>query len=101
MPRLDWWGDSRELEAHGLRILAAIVRTRRIGSGLSQRQLAWRASVNQSTISRVERGLRTVKMSTYARIVAILQVPPDIAFEGDPPPPTRRLPGQPRRRRRT
>ena len=82
-------------EELGLRIIARAIRSRRVGAGVSQRQLAWRVGLNQSTISRLETGrLRTMRMITLARIIGALNLMPDFAFPGEPPPPTRRLPGQ-------
>jgi transcriptional regulator with XRE-family HTH domain len=83
------------LEQLGLSIIAAATRTRRVASGVTQRQLGWRTGLNQSTISRLETGrLRTMRMVTLARIIGVLQLPPDLLFLGEPPPATRRLPGQ-------
>jgi len=51
--------------------------------------------VNQSTIARLERGtLSGMRLSTLARVLGQLSVPPDalLLAEG-PPAPTRRLPG--------
>lgn len=90
--RFDHFGASEQL---GLTIIAAAIRARRVGSSMTQRQVAWRAGVNQSTISRLETGrLRTMRMVTLARIIGVLRLPADFAFAGEPPPATRRLPGQ-------
>ena len=85
----------RASEKLGLDIIAKAIRGRRVASGLTQRQLGWRAGLNQSTISRLETGrLRTMRMVTLARIIGVLRLPADFAFPGEPPPATRRLPGQ-------
>ena len=82
-------------EQLGLSIIATAIRRRRVASAVSQRQLAWRAGVNQSTISRLETGrLRTMRMVTLARIIGVLRLPADFTFPGEPPPATRQLPGQ-------
>lgn len=62
---------------------------------MTQTRLGYRVGLHQSTISRLETGrLRTMRMVTLARIIGVLRVGPDIAFPGEPPPPTRRLPGE-------
>jgi transcriptional regulator with XRE-family HTH domain len=82
-------------ELAGRLIIARAVRRQRLAHGLSQRQVGWRAGVNQSTISRLETGrLRTMRMVTLARIIGVLRLPADLAFAGEPPAPNRRLPGQ-------
>ena len=89
-----WGTDDNELaEAYGLRAIGTSVRRARLGQGMSQRQLGWRAGLNQSTISRLESGrLRTMRMVTLARIVGILRLGPDRLFPGEPAASTRRLP---------
>jgi ribosome-binding protein aMBF1 (putative translation factor) len=85
-----------ENEAVGRQIIAVAVRRARVGSGVSQRQLAWQVGLAQSTISRLETGkLRAMCMVTLARIVGALNLGPAFALPGGPTPPTRRLPGQP------
>ena len=91
----DRFGHYEASEQLGRRIIANAVRARRVASGATQRQLGWRAGVNQSTISRLETGrLRTMRMVTLARIIGVLRLPAEWAFPDEPPPATRRLPGQ-------
>jgi len=92
------WTDQRAfdaLELSGAEAIGAAVRRGRLAAGLSQRQLAWRAGVSQPIISRLESGrLRGMKLRTLARIVAMLEGGLDFSRGGEPPAPTRRLPGQ-------
>ena len=91
----EWsWENSREAEALGLDVIGRGVRAARYRAGLSQQQLAWRTRVNQATISRIETGkLRSLRLSTLARIVGVLDMGSDFLFPREPPGPTRRLPG--------
>ena len=74
--------------------IAWAVRERRLLYRLSQRQLAARAGVDQSTISRLENWrLDTMKIGTLARIVGVLEMGPRFLFPNDAPSPKRRLPG--------
>jgi len=95
---MEGWSGLRELdeiESMGMRIIGIGVRRGRLARGLSQRQLAWRAGVSQSLISRLENGrLRGLRLRTLARIVGVLRIDPDRVFVGDPPAPRRCLPGQ-------
>ncbi len=87
--------DDELAEAFGLRVIGTGVRQARLAQGLSQRQLGWRVGLNQSTISRLETGrLRTMLMVTLARIKGVLRLGPNQLFQGEPPGPTRRLPGE-------
>ena len=62
---------------------------------MSQEQVAWRALVCQSTISKLETGkLQGMRLRTLARIVGVTRVPADAVLADMPPSPTRRLPGQ-------
>ena len=90
-----WGTDDDELaEAYGRRVIGDGVRRARLRQRLSQRQLGWRVGLNQSTISRLETGqLRTMRMVTLARVIGVLRLGPDHLFPGEPPGPTRRLPG--------
>lgn len=82
-------------EQKGLTIIGDAVRRRRVTSGASQRQLAYWAGINQSTVSRLETGrLRTMRLVTLARVIGALRLPSDFLFRGAPPSPTRRLPGE-------
>ena len=95
MPTKDRLDVFEATEQLGLDIIASGIRRRRVASAVTQRQLAWRTGVNQSTISRLETGrLRTMRMITLARIIGVLNLPADFLFPGEPPPATRRLPGQ-------
>ena len=94
----EWsWENSHLAEAHGLEVIGRGVRTARVRSGLSQQQLAWRTTLSQPTISRIETGkLRSLRLRTLARIVGVLDMGPDFLFPGEPSPPSRRLPGRDR-----
>jgi transcriptional regulator with XRE-family HTH domain len=95
MTTWDRFGDALDAEEAGRRIIAAAVKHARLRAGISQRQLAWRVGVNQSTISRLETGkLRAVRMTTLARIIGVLRLDPATLVPGEPIDPTRRMPGQ-------
>ena len=89
----DWsWENYETAERFGLMVIAYAVRGRRLMYGLSQRQLGFRIGVGQSTISRIENGrLPTLKVSTLARIVGVLELGPRFLFPGEPPISSRRL----------
>ncbi len=88
--------DRDDEAALGLTVIGAGVRAGRLGLGLSQRQLAWRVGLSQSAISRLETGtLQGLRLRTLGRIVGVLEASPGYVFADGPPPPTRRLPGQP------
>jgi transcriptional regulator with XRE-family HTH domain len=60
----------------GLSTLGLLVRQWRRACGLSQRQLAARAGINQSTISRLETGqLRSLRLATLAMVIGVLHDP--------------------------
>ena len=66
----------------GLSTLGLLVRQWRLLTGLSQRQLALKVGLNQSTISRLETGLlRSLRLVTLARIIGVLHDP----LLGEPP----------------
>jgi DNA-binding Xre family transcriptional regulator len=89
------WSDTENAERLGLYTIAEGIRTRRLLYRLTQRQLAWRTGVDQSTISRLENArISTMKLSTLARIIGTLELGPRFLFPRDPLPPTRRLPGE-------
>ena len=68
--------DTTRTEEIGLEALGTVVRVWRRACGLSQRALAARAGVNQSTISRLETGkLSGLRLRRLARILGILQDP--------------------------
>lgn len=94
MQRWDWISDRDETEQAGARIIGLGIRRARLATGISQRQLAWRCGLHQSTISRLESGrLRGMRFRTLSRILGVLRAPPTIVFPDEPPPPRRRLPG--------
>jgi len=95
MNRWAWVGEDNPAQDLGLRILAHAIRRRRVTSGISQMQLAYRVGLNQSTISRLETGrLRAMRMVTLARVIGALNLPPGDLSPDEPPPPRRRMPGQ-------
>jgi Helix-turn-helix domain len=59
-------------DATALNILGAWIARWRRQAGVSQRSLAWRASVDQGGLSRVERGLEAVGSRRLARLVITL-----------------------------
>lgn len=82
-------------ERRGLEIIGRAVLRGRIAAGLTQRQLGYRVGLNQSTLSRLETGrLRAMRMVTLARVVGTLNLGSGSPFPGEPPGPTRRLPGE-------
>jgi transcriptional regulator with XRE-family HTH domain len=63
-------------EQLGMSRIGELVRLRRRASGLSQRALADRCGLNQSTICRLERGqLRTFRLRNLALVFGILEDP--------------------------
>lgn len=95
MNRWEWVGKDNPAERLGLRIIGQAVLRGRIAARLTQRQLGYRVGLNQSTLSRLETGrLRAMRMITLARILGALNLGSDLAFPGEPPGPTRRLPGE-------
>ena len=83
------------MEQVGAERIGASVLRGRLQLGLSQRQLAWRVRVAQSTISRLENGkLRGIGFKKLATIVAVLSEARGFQLAGEPASPTRRLPGQ-------
>ncbi len=99
-PMADWnpGDDEDALAVVGRKSIGADVRAGRLALGLSQRQLAWRVGVTQSTISRLETGrLRGIRWPTFSRVVGVLRSGRGFRIRGEPAPPTRRLPGSARR----
>ena len=91
----DWVGRDNPAERLGLMVIGQAVLRGRIAARITQRQLGYRVGLNQSTLSRLETGrLRTMRMVTLARIIGALNLGPGFAFEGEPPGPSRRLPGE-------
>lgn len=89
----------------GLRVIGDIVREARLGRNLTQRQLAWKALLTQSTISRLETGrLQGMRLRTLAAIIGVLRMNPKGRMSDrwqatgtgfpEPPAPRRRLPRQ-------
>ena len=105
---MDYWDFEQEVDEAvrvGLIVIGQIARAARLQRGLTQRQLAWRTGLSQSTISKLETGrLRGMRLHTLAAIIGVLRSNPNgVASPGwrstthradEPPPPTRRLPGQ-------
>ena len=91
------WADDFEPTARaGALIIGSAVRDARLRLGLSQRQLAWRSRLAQSTISRLETGrLKGMRLRTLAGIIGVLRASPNFRRPDEPPRPKRRLPGQP------
>lgn len=93
------WVTIREPDPYvqrGLLIIGQAIFRRRVGSGMTQRQLAFYVGLNQSTISRLERGeLRAMRLTTIARVIHGVNLRPEDLRPGGPPGPTRRIPGQP------
>lgn len=58
--------------------IGAILKSIRIQLGMSQRALALRASVPQSTISRIEQGVRDMNVSTLQKVCSALSC--DLVF---------------------
>jgi transcriptional regulator with XRE-family HTH domain len=72
----------------GMATIADVVRRGRRSAGLTQERLAAAAELNQSTISRLERGqLRAMRLVRLARVIGAI-----VEFRGLPPP--ARLPGR-------
>jgi transcriptional regulator with XRE-family HTH domain len=93
----DWDENVNDAVLAGAAILGAWIREARHRRSLTQRQLAWRSSLAQSTISRLETGrLPGMRLRTLAAIVGVLHGRANKRpSDHEPPPATRRLPGQP------
>jgi transcriptional regulator with XRE-family HTH domain len=59
------------------------VRRLREKQGLTQSELAFRASINRSYLGGVERGQRRICMENIARIANALAVSPDVLFRAE------------------
>jgi transcriptional regulator with XRE-family HTH domain len=82
-------------ERRGLQVIGQTILHGRLAAHLTQRQLAFRAGINQSTLSRLERGrLHAMRLVTLARIVGALAHGSAFVLPGEPPSATRRLPGE-------
>ena len=79
----------------GLRVIGAGIRLGRLEAGMTQRQIAWRVGVSQSTISRLETGtIQGMRLATLSRIVGLIRIGSAYDFPDGPPPSMRRLPGE-------
>jgi transcriptional regulator with XRE-family HTH domain len=58
------------------------LRRARKRADLSQENLAWGASVHRTEVSQLERGLRTARIDTVAKLAGTLEVDPGELFEG-------------------
>jgi transcriptional regulator with XRE-family HTH domain len=58
------------------------VRAARLARGWTQEDLAGRTGLATVQISRIERGVREVRLTTVLRLVAGLEVPPGKLLEG-------------------
>ena len=72
-----WTAEDRERRfpavQRGWELLGAAVKRRRIAIGWSQRDLQRASGLNQSAISRLERGILSgIRFSTFARLVAAM-----------------------------
>lgn len=61
-------------------LIGQAVRLRRRVLGLSQEELAWRAGLNRTYISDVERGSRNLSLSTLERLAEALKTPLFVMF---------------------
>lgn len=95
MNRWRWVVRDDPAEVRGMKIIGQAVLRGRIAVRLTQRQLAYRVELHQSTVSRLETGrLRAMRMITLAPIAGTLNLGPEFVLPGEPPGPTRRLPGE-------
>jgi transcriptional regulator with XRE-family HTH domain len=93
--RWTWEQRADPAEVRGIKIIRQAVLRGRLAAKLTQRQLGYRVGLHQSTLSRLETGrLRAMRMVTLARIVGTLNMGPGFALPGEPPGPTRRMPGE-------
>ena len=51
-------------------------------AGITQEELAWRASIHRTQIGLIERGRRSPRLSTLVKLAGALSVPPDRLLEG-------------------
>jgi len=70
---------SASMRIEGLRLFRHL-------AGLTQRELARRVGVNPSTISDLERGRMSPRLSTARRLLQVLRAPSVEALFPDPPP---------------
>ncbi len=89
--------ETDEAARAGVVAIGAAIRAGRLSIGMSQRQLAFRARLAQSTISRLEAGaLGGMRFRNFARVVGVIRLDSRFPLPDEPAVPTRRLPGQPR-----
>ena len=94
----DWDEEPNSAVKVGLLVIGSAIRDARLRLGLTQRQLAWRSAMAQSTVSKLERGhLRGMRLRTLARLIGVLRANPNLIYGGEPEPSKRRLPGESRR----
>jgi transcriptional regulator with XRE-family HTH domain len=87
--------DQRGTARRGAVLIGRSLRQARLGNGFTQEQLAWRAGLSQSSVSRLESGrLSGIRFRTLALMVGVLEDGPVPAFYAGPRPARRRLPGQ-------
>lgn len=72
----------------GLRQVGNRLRTLRKARGLSQEQLAWKADLELSQISRIERGVISAGLSQLFTIAEALEIPVKELFDFDNEPPS-------------
>lgn len=80
------WGRLMSLRPGGVRDLKGVLgenlaRCRR-RTGLSQEEVAWRASLHRTEISQLERGLRLARADTILKLASALEIPVADLFEG-------------------
>lgn len=96
---MDEWQAERALVPAAIRSGAQIIGgwflSMRLERRWTQRQLAWRCQVSQSTISRLETGrLRGMRLSTMAIIAAVLNGSKFPTYDDEPRASRRRLPSR-------
>lgn len=60
------------------------VRTVRKAKGWTQEELGHESGLAPVQVSRIERGVREVRLTTLVRLLAALEVPPDRLLDGLP-----------------
>jgi transcriptional regulator with XRE-family HTH domain len=58
------------------------VRSARLAHGWTQEELADRTGLAVVQISRVERGVREIRLTTFLRLLAALEIPPAQLLDG-------------------
>lgn len=67
---------------HSLAVLGAAIRHRRYELGLSQEELAWRAGLNRTYVTDVERGARNLSLATIEKLADALGSPMSVLLHG-------------------